>query len=100
MMSLEFCGTSDDVFLVSSNCFISCIVTSSSLILSLCICNSSKCTPLSFTVFCSSSVCEVLSTTVVCCDFTSIMTELMFCSNCACKKDTTYVLEVILALLF
>ena len=57
MMSLEFCGTSDDVFLVSSNCFISCIVTSGSLILSLCICNSFKCT------------------TVVCSDFTSIMTE-------------------------
>ena len=57
MMSLEFCSTSDDVFLVSSNCFISCVVTSSSLILSLCICNVSKCT------------------TVVCSDFTSIMTE-------------------------
>ena len=57
MMSLEFCGTSDDVFLVSSNCFISCIVTSGSLILSLCICNSFKCT------------------TVVCSELTSIITE-------------------------
>ena len=52
MMSLEFCGTSDDVFLVSS-----------------------KCTSLFSTVFCTSSVCEVLSTTVVCSDFTSIITE-------------------------
>ena len=75
MMSLDLCGTSDDVFLVSSNCFISCIVTSSSLIRSLCICNSFKCTSLFSTAFCSSSVCEVLSTTVVCSDFTSTITE-------------------------
>ena len=70
MMSLDLCGASDDVFLVSSNCFTSSIVNSSSLILSLC-----KCTSLFSTVFCTSSVCEVLSTTVVCSDFTSIMTE-------------------------
>ena len=75
MISLEFCGTSDDVFLVSSNCFISCIVTSSSLILSLCICNSSKCISLFSTLFCTSSVCEALSTTVVCSDVTSVMME-------------------------
>ena len=72
MMSPEVCGTSDDVFLVSFNCFISCIVTSSSLILSLCICNSSKCTSLFSTVFCTSSVCEVLSSTSVCSGLTSI----------------------------
>ena len=89
MMSLEFCGTSDDVFLVSSNSCISCIATSSFLILSLCICNSSNCTSLDSTVFSTSPVCEVLSTTVVCSDFTSIMREYEFLSSVIIAKRTS-----------
>ena len=78
---MEVWAISDDVFLVSSNSFISCIVTSNSLILSFCIWNSSNlrsCSDYSsfvlvFNKVCSSPTWAVLSNISVFSGLTSIV---------------------------